>query len=95
MAHNLVHRYKPGDLATCSEEELFITDVVICADGDAHRDLYISNVHREALRLLCGDEDVALLEAYRRMGQLAWLVTGGATDTCSMELHQIVKFLPV
>ena len=80
---------KPGD-NVISGAMLLAAGVVVAESADGvipnvvlYNELYPdaeavkSDVHAEAIRILCGDESVELLRAHPKMGISGWLQTGG------------------
>lgn len=55
----------------------FIQDVFIYDEQHSRQDKAVAYIHRECIRVLCGDEGVAALEKHRRLGTSAWFMTGG------------------
>lgn len=62
--------------------EGYVEDVLIYDERHTRADVAVTRVHRQALRVLCGADGVAALEAMatRRMTTSAWLMTGGDTS---------------
>lgn len=60
-----------------SDESKFISDVFIYDEQHSKTDKAVAYIHREGIRLLCGEEGVAALELHRRMGTSSWFMTGG------------------
>ena len=80
--------------------EGYVEDVLIFDERHTKVDVAVTNVHRQALRVLCGDDGLAALENMslpRRMTTSAWLMTGGDTSRVSEGaagfLHIITKEL--
>ena len=60
-----------------SDESKFIPDVFIYDEQHSRTDKAVAYLHRECIRVLCGEEGVAALEKHRRLGTSAWFMTGG------------------
>lgn len=60
-----------------SDEDKFIADVFIYDEQHSREDKAIAYLHRECIRLLCGEDGVKALLKHRRMGTSAWFMTGG------------------
>jgi hypothetical protein len=80
--------------------EGYVLDVRIFDERHTKTDVAVTNVHRKAIRVLCGDDGLAALENMsvpRRMTTTAWLMTGGDTSRSAEGaagfLHIITKQL--
>ena len=63
--------------------EGYVQDVYIFDERHTKSDVALTKVHRQAIRVLCGDDGLAALENMslpRRMTTSAWLMTGGDTS---------------
>jgi hypothetical protein len=76
-------------------DENFIRGVAVFDERHTKADQVIADIHRESIRLLCGEESVQLLEQVRRMTTSTWMVTGGHTEgiNASTKLHVVTKRL--
>ncbi len=61
--------------------EGYVEDVLLFDERHARADVAVTRVHRQAVRVLCGADGLAALEAAapRRLTTSAWLITGGDT----------------
>jgi hypothetical protein len=60
--------------------EGYIEDVIIFDERHTQKDVAVTRAHRQAIRVLCGADGLALLEKTKRMTTSAWLMTGGDTS---------------
>ena len=60
--------------------EGYIEGVKIYDERHTKKDVAVTRAHRQAIRVLCGADGLALLEETKRMTTSAWLMTGGDTS---------------
>lgn len=78
------------------DEKQYICDVTVFDEMKTGIDFAVSAVHRKAIRLLCGEDGVDLLESHKKIGKLTWLLTGGAINVETHDpppLHLVTKLL--
>jgi hypothetical protein len=51
-----------------TDDSKFVRNVVLFEELHDQRDHAVVDIHREAIRLLCGEEDVAAVETHKRIG---------------------------
>lgn len=61
-------------------DEKFVKGVVVYDEQGRKRDMAMTDIHRGVMSLLCGEESIPLLESHRRIGTMAWMMTGGGKD---------------
>lgn len=54
----------------------YIKDVAIIDEAYSGQAVARSDIHRDAIRLLCGEDSIAVLETHRRITTSAWTFTG-------------------
>jgi hypothetical protein len=81
-----------------TEDSKFVCGVTLYEEMHDQCDSAIVDIHKEALRLMCGEESIAILETHMRIGTMAWIYTGGNPpdkDPSTPMLHRIVRTLPL
>jgi len=59
-----------------TDESKFIPNVYIIDDQHTKKDQIVVYIHREVIRLMCGEEGVEALESHRRLCTTAWVMIG-------------------
>lgn len=83
------HLLQEGNLAS---EADWIRGVVVNDERGGYVDRHASDLHREAIRMLCGDDGVALLERYQRISTSAWIYTGGDVSKASRGVFPLLHW---
>jgi hypothetical protein len=62
---------------TAVNDAHFIRNVHVYDETYSKCDQIVAHIHREAVRLLFGEESVMLLEQHKRMSTTTWIISGG------------------
>ncbi|KAJ1388960.1 hypothetical protein B484DRAFT_409474 [Ochromonadaceae sp. CCMP2298] len=84
-----------GILKQGTSDDEFVCGVTLFDEQNSKKDWAIVDVHREALKMMCGEESIALLESHMRLGTLAYIYTGGRAPSQSPSTPQLHRVYPL